>query len=74
MACPNLANVAAVHGRDTVSRYDLSLISKHFTALRTKMDEARSALGLSTPAYTDATLAGVLVKAVHITELQGRTQ
>ena len=50
----------------------------HIMALRAKMDEARGALlGGTQPAYTDPTLPGtprVAIRAIHVTELQGRAQ
>jgi len=48
----------------------------HLKALREEMNGALSALSLPTPAYTDAltTAPPTPIKAIHFTELQGRTQ
>jgi len=40
------------------------------TELRSQLQSARAALGLSTSGYTDAALAGVIVKAIHFRELR----
>jgi len=46
----------------------------HIAELRTRLDEARLALGLSSAAYTDPGLtAGYTVKAVNVQELRTRT-
>jgi len=46
----------------------------HVTALRTKLDEALLALGMSTTAYTDPSLTGVPIKRIHIQDLRDRMQ
>jgi hypothetical protein len=48
----------------------------HIKALREEMNGALSALALPTPSYTDAltTTPPTPIKAIHFTELQGRTQ
>jgi fibronectin type 3 domain-containing protein len=43
--------------------------ASHLQELRTKLDEARSALGLSACAYTDAS-TGQLIQKVHIDQLR----
>ncbi|MEK6374098.1 MAG: hypothetical protein AABO58_15530 [Acidobacteriota bacterium] len=48
--------------------------SRHVLALRNRMDNALQALGLATPAYTDDLSTPTRIKAVHITQLQGRPQ
>lgn len=57
---------------------DITIIrASHVEELRTKLDEARSALGLSTSAYTNATLQtganGTAIKRVHFEELRARS-
>jgi hypothetical protein len=42
----------------------------HVSELRTRIDALRERHGLSLPEWTDASLAGVVVKAAHITELR----
>jgi hypothetical protein len=44
------------------------------TELRNALDPARANLGLPSIAYTDATLAGVAVKATHFQELRAGVQ
>jgi hypothetical protein len=46
--------------------------AKHLLALRARINEAVQALGMPVTGYTDAELAGVAIKATHITELQGK--
>ncbi len=47
---------------------------EHITALRVHMDSALTALGLPTWPYTDPTLAGAVIKTIHLAELRERTQ
>jgi hypothetical protein len=47
----------------------VSIMADHIQELRTKLDEARSALGLSPCAYTDASI-GQLIQKVHIDQLR----
>jgi hypothetical protein len=47
----------------------VSIKASHVQELRTKLDEARSALGLSPCAYTDAS-TGLLIQKVHIDQLR----
>jgi hypothetical protein len=47
----------------------------HIKSLREEMDAARGRVGVPTPPYTDAlTPLSTLIKAVHFSELQDRTQ
>jgi hypothetical protein len=46
----------------------------HITEIRSALDPARSALSLSTGGYTDGSLTGVVIKAVHFQELRNRVQ
>jgi hypothetical protein len=46
----------------------------HLTQLRTALDTARNALGLSTGGYSDGGLVGVPVKAQHFQELRDRVK
>ena len=52
------------------------IYATHLKALREEMNGALSTLGLPTPPYTDAltTTPPTPIKAIHFTELQGRTQ
>lgn len=51
--------------------------ASHVEELRTKLDEARAALGLTTPAYTDGTLQtganGTAIRKIHFEELRSRS-
>jgi hypothetical protein len=51
-----------------------AIFTSQLTFLRNNMNSALSALSLPTPPYTDPNPASVPVRAVHVTELQGRTQ
>ena len=67
---------AASWAQPTLTRY-VSVISKDdVQELRTKLDEALTALGIQTSAYDDTTLAGApngtLIKGVHIRQLRQR--
>lgn len=42
----------------------------HVTQFRTALNEAYTACSLAPPSYTDPSLAGVMIKAVHIDELR----
>ena len=42
--------------------------------LRSAMNQALSNLGITSDPYTDPSLTDVVVKAVHIEQLRGRTQ
>ena len=42
----------------------------HFMEMRTALAQLYAAAGVALPAFTDATLSGVAVKAAHITELR----
>ncbi len=44
----------------------------HLESLRNALKEARETLGMSSPGYTDAVLAGAPVKAVHIQEIRSQ--
>jgi len=46
----------------------------HIAGLRAAMNQALSNLGITTDPYTDPSLANVVVKALHIEQLRGRTQ
>lgn len=46
----------------------------HVESLRTQMDLALEAIGVPREGYTDPQLEGVLIRAVHVNELQERTQ
>jgi len=50
------------------------ILASQLTFLRSSMDSALNALSLPTSGYTDPNPASVPVRAVHVTELQGRTQ
>jgi hypothetical protein len=45
----------------------------HILALRCAMNQALSRFGIATPGYTDPSLIGVIIRAVHVIELQQRT-
>ena len=51
-----------------------AIAAVHFIELRFALNEARGAMGLSTGGYTDDSLAGVVVKATHVSELRSRVQ
>ena len=51
-----------------------SIRGDHCAALRREMNNALQAVGAVTVPYTDPTLPGTLIKAVHLTELQQRAQ
>lgn len=54
---------------------NVRIYAEHILALRRTMDQARAALGLPTPSYTDPNLnSTVAIKATHITELRSRAQ
>ena len=47
----------------------------HITELRSNLDAARNALGLTVPPYTDPALAtSNIIKAVHIRDLRSRVK
>lgn len=46
----------------------------HVESLRTQMDLALEAIGVPREGYTDPQLEGALIRAVHVNELQERTQ
>src|SRR5882724_9009744 len=49
----------------------VAIKASHVTEMRTRLEEARSALGLSPTSYTDAGLTtGYIIKAAHIQELR----
>ena len=52
------------------------IVASPVNDLRTALDAARSALGLSPVTYTDPTLTpgSTIVKAVHLTDLRGGVQ
>jgi YD repeat-containing protein len=49
------------------------IYAAHILALRCAMDTALQRLGVATRAYTDPNVTGVAIKAVHVRELQQRT-
>jgi YD repeat-containing protein len=49
------------------------IYAAHVLALRCAMDNALQRLGVAATAYTDQSLVGVPIKAVHVRELQQRT-
>jgi hypothetical protein len=49
------------------------IYAAHILALRCAMDAALQRLGVATSAYTDPNVTGVAIKAVHVRELQQRT-
>lgn len=67
----------AVVWQETVTSGVTVIRASHVEELRVKLDEARSALGLTTPAYTDAALQvganGTAIKKVHFEELRARS-
>lgn len=71
------ALLPAVTWAETASSGVTVIRASHVQELRAKLEEARTALGLTTPAYTDATLQtganGTLVKRVHFEELRSRS-
>ncbi len=52
----------------------VSILSTHITALRVAMDNALRGLSLPTYGYADPTLSGMPIRAVHVTDLRGRTK
>ena len=54
--------------REPGETFEVNPLLKHITDLRTALNEARAALGLSTLTFTDST--PVVIKAVHIHELR----
>ena len=50
------------------------ILATHVTMLRQCMNGALTTAGFPTPPYTDPSLPGIQIKAVHFTELQGRAQ
>jgi hypothetical protein len=50
------------------------ILGRHLVALRMRMNEAIQAVGVRTGTYTDPDPRIAKIKAVHITELQARTQ
>jgi hypothetical protein len=48
----------------------------HISELRSAIDAARTALGLSNASYTDSTLTpgSTIIKAVHVNELRDRVK
>lgn len=50
------------------------ILAAHLAMLRQCMNAALTNVGLPMPLYTDPSLPGVEIKAVHFTELQGRVQ
>jgi YD repeat-containing protein len=49
------------------------IYAAHILALRCAMDNALQRVGVATTTYTDQSLVGVPIKAVHVRELQQRT-
>lgn len=50
------------------------IAASHLAALRTALTEARQSLGMFAPAFTDAAVPGVNIKAVHIQELRDQAR
>jgi hypothetical protein len=48
--------------------------ASHLASLRTALTEARLALGMSAPSYTDAASSGTRIKAIHVVELRQQAQ
>jgi hypothetical protein len=46
----------------------------HVTELRSNLDAALTALGISTSAYTDPSLTGIAIKKVHVDEIRQRVK
>ena len=44
--------------------------ASHLLAMRTALAEARQALGMAAPVFTDAVGPGTTIKAIHIQELR----
>jgi len=52
----------------------VSMKATHITELRTALNQARVALGISAITFTDASLAGVVAKKIHVTQLRSGVQ
>lgn len=74
------ARVDAVRVQRGLSAYSYSdpppaagttiILARHLMEMRAALADAYSAAGLSPPVYTDASLIGLIVRAVHLSELR----
>ena len=72
-----IGNLTAATWAPRTNLLGLQVLASDVNELRTKLDEALTALGIPVTAYTDPTLQtganGTLIKAAHIQELQTRS-
>jgi hypothetical protein len=69
------ANLSAATWTDpTVTAGTTPVKAVHVTELRSNLDAALTALGVSTSAYTDPSLTGIAIKKVHVDEVRQRVK
>jgi YD repeat-containing protein len=67
-----VANLSAASwGRSTLQGQEV--LASDVQELRNALDPALSALGISVSAYQDSSLSGVLIKGIHLEQLQARS-
>ena len=69
-AMRNAAGLPAADFGAALAAGNSVIAATHIAQLRARLSEARAAIGLTASEHTDPSLAGVRVKAVHLTELR----
>ena len=69
------ANLSAATWTDPTLTVGTTVVKAvHVQELRTSLDAALTALGIATSSYTDSSLAGVVIKKVHVDEVRQRVK
>lgn len=71
---PSVTWSSVLASTDPVPSPGAVITGRHITSCRARMNEALQALGVPVTEYTDPEVVLTTVKAVHINEVQGRTQ
>lgn len=71
---PSLTWATMLSPADPVVGQGNGVAAQQVLAARARMNEAMQAVGALTPPYSDADLAGIAVKAIHVNEVHQRTQ
>jgi hypothetical protein len=68
------ANLSAATSTDPTLTTSATIKAVLVTELRTALDAALTALGISTSAYTNPSLTGIVIKKVHVDEVRHRVK